>query len=327
MGLFIISMGCGMSEFDLIERYFAPLSRDGLINDGAVIDIPQGFQLVVSSDTLNEGMHFWQNEEPEFIAMKALRSNLSDLLAMGADPLCYQLNLALPDKDQDWLVRFSDALKEEQQDFGIYLSGGDTTKIDGYLSLSITAFGLVPEGEAIARGGAKIGDAIIATGQIGDAWLGLQVLRGELKSNDDAYFVERYRIPQPPIGASKIVRTMTNAGLDISDGLIADLGHMARRSGVGITVQADAVPLSPQAQKLIDHGVVTLEDLITGGDDYQLALAVPADKTSGFIESAQDLGVQASVIGACHEHDAGQVSLVDTDGQLMKLSKAGWQHF
>ncbi len=327
MGPFIISMGCGMSEFDLIERYFAPLSRDGLVNDGAVIDVPEAHQIVVSSDTLNEGMHFWVGEEPEFIAIKALRSNISDLLAMGADPYCYQLNLALPVKDEAWLVRFSEALKEEQQDFGVFLSGGDTTKIDGPLSISITALGLVPHGKAIMRQGAQPGDKIVVTGRIGDAWVGLKLLNQELQSDDDAYFIERYRAPNPPIGISRLVRDMAHAALDVSDGLMADLGHIAKRSHIDIEVRADFVPFSPQAQKLVEQEKISIEDLITGGDDYQLALSIPADQVDAFVQGAKGRGVQASVVGTCHGKGAGQVSVVDKNGQPMTLSKAGWQHF
>ena len=192
-----------MNEFEMIERYCVPLTRghagtDALRDDAAVLGIPSDRELIVTSDTLNEGVHFPEGEDPAFIAHKSLRVNLSDLAAMGADPLSYSLNVAFPEKPaESWLSTFSKALQEDNTRFDIFCAGGDTTSIKGgYLSISVTAFGTVPKGTAVRRSGAKAGDVLLVTGPVGDAVLGLKALRGGLET---AYpcAVERYRMPQP----------------------------------------------------------------------------------------------------------------------------------
>lgn len=306
-----------MNEFSIIEKYFAPLGRDGFKDDAAVLQIPSGHELVVTSDTLNEGVHFWEGEDAAFIARKALRVNLSDLAAMGADPFCYQLNIAYPQKPTErWLQKFTDALAADQKEFDIFCSGGDTTSINGPLSLSIsiTALGLVPRGKAVKRSGAKDGDVAVLTGPIGDAWIGLEVLRGNIKPAHPERYLNAYRAPVPQIKIAANVRTHAHAGADISDGLIADLGHICKASNIGAMIELAKIPFSPHALEL-----ASAQQLITGGDDYQLVLAVPPAQLSA-------LDFPHHVIGRFEAGRQGVV-VMDKDGQPLSFSSAGWQHF
>lgn len=304
-----------MNEFEIIEKYFAPLGLDGFMDDAAVIEIPDGFDLVVTSDTLNEGTHFWVGEDAAFIAHKALRVNLSDLASMGADPLCYQLNIAYPEKPSaEWLEKFTGALGADQKEFGLYCSGGDTTSINGPLSISITALGLVPKGQAVRRGGAKAGDAVVLTGPIGGAWIGLEILRGHLSPENPAPFLAACRVPVPQIKIVSAIRAHAHAVADISDGLLADLGHICAASGVGADIVLADIPFAPGALSLAEA-----EKLLTGGDDYQLVLAVPP-------ESLSQLGFEHHVIGQFVQ-GAADVRVMDKDGKILSFCASGWQHF
>ncbi len=322
-----------MNEFDLIAQYFEPLTlgrreAGGLRDDAAVLKIPEGRELVVTSDTLNEGVHFLPKEKkPEHIARKALRVNLSDLAAMGAEPYCYQLNLALPEEPEAaWLEAFTSALAEDQKAYGIFLSGGDTTGTKGPLSVSITAMGLVPEGRAVRRSGAKAGDYIVLTGPVGDAFLGLQVLCGEIDLKDPEYVIERYRFPNPRTALAEALRLYAHAAVDVSDGLAADLGHICAASGLGAKVELGKIPFSDAAQKLLKEEVVTYEDLLTGGDDYEVLLAVPPDDFQAFLEAAvAKQGVTPQVIGSFE--DGQGVSVLDAKGRALSFERTGWRHF
>ena len=315
-----------MNEFEMIAKYFAPLSLDGLRDDAAVVAVPAGHELVVSSDTLNEGVHFWDGAAPADIAHKALRANLSDLAAKGATPLCYQLNIAFPDAPrEDWIAAFTAALKADQERFNIKLSGGDTTSIDCSISISITVMGVVPSGKAVRRFGARAGDHIIVTGAVGDAFIGLECLRGNLTPLDTAQFLNAYRRPTPACDIAGAVRDYARASLDVSDGLIADVGHMAKASGLRAVVRAHDVPISNTARALVDGGDVSLEALLSGGDDYVLACAVAPDDVDAFIKAARGAAFSPVVIGQ-FEEGAG-VSVLDKGGAEMDLKQTGWSHF
>ena len=302
--------GKTMNEFDIIEKYFAPLSKDGLTNDAAVIDIPEGHQLVVTSDTLNAGTHFMADALPDQIAHKALRANVSDLYSMGATPLGYQLNIAFPERPtENWLKAFVSALKQDQEQFDIYCSGGDTTSIKGPLSISITAMGLVKTGKAWTRNGAKQGDKVLLSGCVGDAWIGLQVLSSKLQTNDDGYFVSAYY--SPPL-AGGLGGEPINAAIDISDGFVADLSHICKESNIGAKIDLAKIPFSPQAQRLLDEGKVTHEQLLTGGDDYVLIMA-----SDNNIENVHEIGTFTGDTVVIH----------DQNGHLMHFENTGWRHF
>jgi thiamine-monophosphate kinase len=313
-----------MNEFELIQKYFQPLTegRDALMDDAAVIQIPGGRELVVTSDTSNAGTHFMEDAAPGDIATKALRRNLSDLAAMGAKPFAYQLNLSFPQKPEEaWLKGFSEALQKDHKLFGVYCSGGDTSSIKGALSVAITAFGLVPAGQAIHRKGAKAGDHIIVTGTIGNAVTGLHVLQKKISTETDEAFIKTYYRPMPRTAHADTLRKYASAAIDISDGLAADLGHICQASGVGAKIILAPGLLSPAALK----AGMKPEDLIAGGDDYELVLAVPPTKSNALMKDLTTQGLKPLKIGEF----VGMPGLVvhDEKGAPMALKNLGWRHF
>ncbi len=317
-----------VGEFDLISKYFAPLSMDGLTNDGAVLAVPDGMEMVVTTDTLNEGVHFKTCSSSCDIASKSLGVSLSDLASMGADPYAYQLSLSLPKGgyDDDWYEAFADTLLYLQEAFGVRLSGGDTTSNMGdELSVSITAFGLVPKGEAIGRDGAFDGDLIVVSGVIGDAVLGLDAVlkndMGECSDDDWAQFVGRYTQPEPRLSLGKALRVYAHAMIDVSDGLVADVGHIAKASGLGAVIELDKVPLSEAARSA---GLDSMR-AATGGDDYELAFAIAPDDWSAVQSVAASLNMPVTVIGAFKPGKG--VEVLDGDGESVELSATGWTHF
>lgn len=322
-----------MSEFGIIEKHFVPLTMGnegsaGLKDDAAVIDIPDGHELVVTSDTVNEGIHFLEGEVPENIARKALRVNLSDLAAMAATPICYQLNIAFPEKPQDdWLKAFSDALYEDNKAFNIYCSGGDTTSIEGdRLSISITAMGSVPKGKAIRRGGAKDGDTIIITGALGDAALGLKVLQEKHDENFYKNAVARYRVPEPRVGIEDIMRQYVNAAADISDGVLIDCLRIRVACGFGAKIDPEKIEFSWHVQKAIENNVMTIEEAIKGGDDYELILAVSESHVEQVLNRLQEKNLNPFIIGSFSKF-ASSMSFSNSSSIDIDFSKLGWEHF
>lgn len=306
-----------MAEFEWIERYFAPLAGAygrGLKDDGAVFDIPldengRACQLVVSSDTSNRGDHFVEEMSAFDAARKCLRSNLSDMAAMGADLLSYQLNLALPrDIGEDWVAEFARGLAADQEEYGISISGGDTTGMDiGGLSVSITVLGTVPKGQAVPRGGARVGDLVVVTGCLGDA------------------SINRLHIAPVPNGLAPAIREYASAAIDISDGLPADLGHICTTSGVGAKIRAEDIPISETLRAAIEAGETSIPEMLVWGEDYELCMAVAPQDLSDFMVAAAERGVSLSVIG---EFVKGQnVEFLDEAGQPIAFGKPGWQHF
>jgi thiamin-phosphate kinase len=310
------------SEFDVIERYFAPLSRDGLKNDAAVFDVPDGAELVVTTDTLNTGVHVPKNAPADLFAQKALRANLSDLAAMGAKPLAYQLALSLPHTmEPEWYERFVEGLKAVQEEFDITLSGGDTTTHFGdQISVSITAFGVVQKGLALSRSGAQEGDVIVVSGTIGDAALGLDVLRGAQYQESD-YFVDRYYKPEPRIALGQAATGLARAAIDISDGIFADISHIAKHSNLCAEINLESIPISPQ--------MVTINKsrlgFISKGDDYELAMAVAPEQLEELKIKASNLDIPIKVIGRFH--DGQGLKVLDNEGGEINIIDHGWTHF
>lgn len=313
-----------MNEFALIARYFAPLTQGqdaaaGLQDDGAVFAVPEGCELVVTSDTLNAGTHFLADAAADDIARKALRVNISDLAAMAAEPYAYQLNIAFPEKPaEDWLAAFTAALKADQEEYGLFCSGGDTTGIQGPLSISITAFGLVPAGQAAFRGGAQAGDAIVLSGPVGDAWIGLQVARGKIDTADNDYFLQEYRCPVPRHDLVDVVRNYAHAAIDISDGLAADLAHICAASGTAAEVEVGEGLFSAEAVAVLHAEKASFVDLLTGGDDYELLLAVPEAHLAHFPDGL--------VIGRFRDGEPG-VAFNNSLGGMLEIADQGWTHF
>jgi len=320
-------------EFDRIERYLAPLAAGwpgafGLRDDAAIITPNAGCDLVVTTDTMVAGVHFIGDEPAALIARKLLRVNLSDLAGMGAAARCYTLNLALPSAVEDvWLAHFTDGLAADQVAFDVVLAGGDSVSIPGPMCLTVTAFGEVGHGAALRRGGARPGDLIFVTGTIGDGALGLRTLRGELPNLDGTdrdWLADRYRLPQPRMEAGAQLVGLATAAMDISDGLVGDLGHIADVSGVAAVVESDRVPLSEAAGKAVASTPGLRETVLTGGDDYELLFTVPEDAGSAVAALSATLGLPMTEIGFI---EAGSgVRVLDGQGQPMVFAATGYTH-
>jgi thiamine-monophosphate kinase len=279
-----------MDEFEIIAEIFAPLATApgafGLKDDAAAIAARPGFDLIVTADQIAEGTDFFAHDPAGTIAQKALRVNLSDLAAKGAKPEFYLLNLALPaGMTMEWLKAFAAGLQADQEKFGISLLGGDTSRTEGPLAITVTAFGFVPEGKMIRRSGARPGDDVYVTGTIGDSGGGLAIFKREkhgLSEQDRDYLTSRYRLPEPPMGISEKLRGLASASVDVSDGLIADLGHLASASQVRIAVEGERVPLSAALRAL--WGEDALLRAVCAGDDYQIAFTAPPGLNGPFTQ-------------------------------------------
>lgn len=320
-----------MKEFDLIERLLRPLAIEGapafgLSDDAAVLSPPEGQQLVFTKDVMVSGVHFPTNESPDLIARKLLRVNLSDLAAMGAKPLGYMLGL-IGGKidghlDAAWMKAFVSGLAADQEEFGTALLGGDTVSGSETLALSLTAIGLVPKGAALMRGGAAPGDGIFVTGTIGDGALGLKSVLGDIAA--DPYLVDRYRVPQPRLSTGVALRGIASACIDISDGLIADAGHIAEVSACNLSISRDEIPLSDAARSLVDGDASHWAVICAGGDDYELVFTVPPDRQDRLGDIADATGVAIKRIGEVLSGTG--VELIDKDGRVLELPTVGFEH-
>ncbi|PJK28692.1 thiamine-phosphate kinase [Minwuia thermotolerans] len=312
-------------EFEIIERLLAPLAGEGafsLSDDAAVLpELSHGEAWVATKDAMVAGVHFLADDPPDLIARKLVRVNLSDLAAMGASPMGYLLAFALsPDCDDDWLEAFVAGLAEDQRIFGIALYGGDTVSTPGPVTLSLTALGRVERGRELRRNGARAGDAVYVSGSVGDAALGLKCLQEELavSAGYRKTLVDRYRLPEARVRLGPALIGSATACQDVSDGLAADLGHIARRSGAGMEIEADLVPISQAARAAIAAGS-GLETLpFTGGDDYELVFTAPVDAV------LPDVGVPLTRIGRVVAGDG--VRFMSRGGEI-SLRQAGWRHF
>jgi thiamine-monophosphate kinase len=324
------------NEFELIAHYFAPLAEgapgaQGLLNDAAVFDSSAGDSLVVTLDAMVEGVHFLPEDPPELIGRKLLRVNLSDLAAMGALPRGYLLAAAFPkDIDEAWIGAFTAGLAEDQEAFGVMLYGGDTVSTPGPLTLSLTAFGEVPKGQALSRATARAGDDVYVSGTIGDGALGLDALRGGLSALSEverAALAVRYRLPEPRLALGRRLAEsgLATAAIDVSDGLMADLGHIAAVSRVAAEIVAETVPLSQAGRAALASDPALLSALLTGGDDYELLFTAQPERAGDLAELARQLDLPLTRIG--HVTGGSGVRALDAAGQDMGLSGVGWSHF
>jgi thiamine-monophosphate kinase len=312
------------AEFALIARHFRPLAGPGALDlrdDAALLTPPPGRQLVLTADAMVAGVHFLPDDPPDLIGRKLLRVNLSDLAAKGAVPLSYLMTVSTPrDTPDTWFAGFAAGLAQDQATYGVSLLGGDTTSTPGPISLSLTIIGHVAPGTAVHRCGASAGDEIWVTGTIGDGALGLAAAQGRIV-DPTGFLLDRYRLPQPRIGLD--LAGIASAAMDVSDGLVQDLGHICRASGLAAELLADRVPLSPAATAA---GADWLPTCLTGGDDYELLLAVPPDRTAALQAAAARASIAVTRIGHFHSGPA-EVMVRQTSGEPLALSGQGWSHF
>jgi thiamine-monophosphate kinase len=316
-------------EFEFIARRLRPLATTpgalALTDDAALLDPAAGRQLVLTKDAMVAGVHFLPDDPPGQIAQKLLRVNLSDLAAMGATPLGYLLALARAKGISDaWLGEFCAGLAADNAAFGIALLGGDTVSTPGPLTLSLTAIGEVPTGLALLRSGARPGDDVWISGTLGDAALGLKVvLQGALDVTEPArtFLIERYRLPQPRLALGQALRGIASAAIDVSDGLVADLGHILETSALGAELHASELPLSAAARDLPG----ARDAALSGGDDYELLFTAAPERQAEITTLARRLDLPLSRIGMIRA-DQG-LHVLDEKGQELPVRKAGWQHF
>lgn len=317
-----------MHEFDLIHRYFRPLAQgfSGSLNlgdDAALIQAPEGHELVITKDAISAGVHFIGHEDAALVAKKLLRVNLSDLAAKGATPLCYFLALMLPrDTEEAWVKRFAEGLAEDQKLFNIHLAGGDTIATRGPLSCSITALGTVPDGAMLRRNTARPGDILFVSGTLGDSALGLKLLQAHaapaFSEAEKDFLQNRYLLPQPRLTLGQQLHGIASACMDVSDGLVQDLGHICAASGVGAVIEAQKLPVSQAAY----HAIETTPEwgllVFSGGDDYELLFTVPPDKSHLVPADCARIGEITEGNGVIVRGD---------DGQPMELKHKGFRHF
>jgi thiamine-monophosphate kinase len=312
------------AEFALIGRYFRPLAGPGALDlrdDAALLDPPPGRQLVLTVDAMVAGVHFLPDDPPDLVGRKLLRVNLSDIAAKGAGPLGYLMTVSAPkDTPESWFAGFAAGLAHDQAIYGATLLGGDTTSTTGPISLSLTLIGHVAPGTAVHRFGASDGDEVWVTGTIGDGALGLAVARGRL-SDPTGFLLSRYRLPQPRVGLE--LAGIASAAMDVSDGLVQDLGHICRASGLAAELRTADVPLSDPARAA---GPDWLATCLTGGDDYELLLAVPPDRTDALRRSAARAGIAVTRIGHLHAGPP-EVTVRGPGGEAISLTQGGWSHF
>src|SRR5580700_4942921 len=323
-------------EDSLIARYFKPLATDAgafALDDDAAVLKARGEDIVVTTDAIVEGVHFLPDDPPDTIARKALRVNLSDLAAKGAQPAGFVLTLALREADDAWLTLFARGLGSDAGLFGCPLLGGDTVSTPGPLMISITAFGRLPPGKMVHRSGAKPGDRVVVTGTIGDATLGLDILRGGAVAaavGEDARaretLIGRYRVPQPRNALAQAVRDHASAAMDVSDGLAGDLAKLCAASGVSAVIDAPSIPLSAPAATLLSRGTVGIEAIVSGGDDYEILCAIPESSLEAFVREAALAGVAVTSIGTVIA-GAAVPKFLDAQGTAIALQRLSYSHF
>ena len=323
-------------EDSLIARYFKPIATDpgafGLRDDAAIFRA-DGDDIVVTTDAVVEGVHFLPGDPPETLARKALRVNLSDLAAKGAAPAGFVLTLALRAVDESWLTAFARGLGEDARHYACPLLGGDTVSTPGPVTISITAFGRVPKGEMVRRSGARPGERIMVTGTIGDAAIGLDILKGgaaaQALSGDATArdrLVGRYRVPEPRNALAEAIRKHASAAMDVSDGLAGDLAKLCAASDVSAVIDAPSIPISNAAKDLLTGGVVNLEDLIAGGDDYEVLCTVPEAASAALVEEARRVGVALTSIGTVVAATE-RFRFLDDQGGEIPLKRVSYSHF
>jgi thiamine-monophosphate kinase len=317
-------------EFDWITS-LRPLTRGdpravGLMDDAAILPCRPGYDLVISKDAMVEGVHVLPGEAPDIIARRLIRTNLSDLAAKAAEPFGYFLMTAFPPAyDQAARDAFARGLAEDGEEFAISLLGGDTVSTTGPLTVAATVLGWAPSGRAVLRSGARDGDALVVCGAVGDGWLGLKAARGEV-TDPEGRLASHYRLPRPLLALRLALRTYAHAAVDISDGLLADAGHIAHASGLGLTIDLERLPLSPAASAwcaVQADPLLGRLSLAAGGDDYAIACAIAWDEVDAFINAASR-GVEP--IGVVGRFDTALGARVTFENRRVETQRLGWRH-
>jgi thiamine-monophosphate kinase len=317
-------------EFAWIDR-LRPLTRGdpralNLMDDAAILPSRPGFDLVISTDAMVEGVHFRAVEAMDIVARRLLRTSLSDLAAKAAEPFGYFLNIAWPSRfDHGARDRFIEGLDQDGRLFGIVLLGGDTVSTPGPLTIDAVVLGWVPQGRAVRRAGARAGDRCVVCGRIGDGWLGLKAARGEI-DDPDGYLANRYRLPEPLFGLTAALRDHANAAADVSDGLVADAQHVAEASGLGLGLDLAGLPLSPSAEAWLARQpdrATAYVSLATGGDDYAVVCAVSDSNLRAFEAKVAIAGLNCGIVGAFHVEPDFVVTFA---GLPLTIDQPGWRH-
>jgi len=325
------------AEDRLIARYFRPLARHpgafGLLDDAAAFTPPAGVDVVVTTDAIVAGVHFFADDPADLVAQKALRVNLSDLAAKGAAPAGFLLTLALPKAlGEAWVKVFAQALGADAQAYACPLLGGDSVRTGGPVTISITAFGTLPHGAMVRRSGAQPGDRVVVSGTIGDAALGLLLRRGagsrrwKLDRAALAHLTARYLVPQPRNALAQAVRHYASAAMDVSDGLVGDLGKLCAASGATAAIEVARVPLSEAARKVVAAEPARIETVLTGGDDYEIVCTVAPEKLAPFCAAANAAGVAVTEIGSIVARRA-LPEFLDRNGKALRFKQASFSHF
>lgn len=318
------------NEFDLINRYFKsqPVTRRdvdlGIGDDAALITVPENCQLVVTTDTLVAGNHFLPDADPVMVAHKALASNLSDLAAMGAIPAWCSLALTLPESNESWIAAFCEGFYKLAEYYQVQLVGGDTTK--GPLSITITLQGFVPSGKAMRRDTAKAGDWLYVTGNLGDSAAGLAViLKGHSPQNDvENTLLHRHYYSEPRVLAGQALREIASSALDISDGLVADLRHILKASGVSAVINADAIPVSDELLAFSGSAEAAAKMALCSGEEYELCFTVPESHRGAVDAAFSHTNTPVSCIGQLRH---GEGVTVMWQGEAVDWPLSGWDHF
>ncbi|MFG1400839.1 thiamine-phosphate kinase [Xanthobacter sediminis] len=327
----------GSGEDRFIARFFAPLARApealGLRDDAALLSPPAGADLVLTKDAIVAGVHFFPDDPPASIARKLLRVNLSDLAAKGAAPLGALLAMAVPKDIPDaWMEAFAAALGVDADAFGCPLLGGDTVVTPGPVTLTLTALGTVPKGAFVPRTGGRPEQAILVSGTIGDAALGLRLRQvpgqtafAGLSGEQRAHLLNRYLVPQPRLALAPALRGHAAAAMDVSDGLVGDLAKMLAASGCGGRIEAHRVPLSAAAAAAVGHDKTLRAAALTGGDDYEILALVPHGEVRAFVHAAAEAGVPVALIGETRAEEG--LDVLDAGGHPLDLGPGSYSHF
>jgi thiamine-monophosphate kinase len=320
-----------LGEFELIKRYFtypAPGARLGVGDDAALVRVARGMELAVSTDMLVCGRHFFPDADPGLLGHKALAVNLSDMAAMGATPRWATLSLALPRADARWVRAFAGGFMRLAHRHGVDLIGGDTTR--GPLNICVQIMGEIPAGQALRRDGARVGDEIWVSGCLGDAALALAASRKRvgLGRQELARVARRLHKPVPRIALGEALRKIAHSAIDISDGLLADLGHICERSGVAADIEFDMLPVSTILKRHLQQSAARAA-LLAGGDDYELCFTAAPARRSAILGIARRLGLKLTCIGVarCVARNKPQIAVRARDGRLMRISRSGFDHF